>query len=486
MQQVSLGMPVIVWFRQDLRIWDNPALSHAVLSNQPILPIYIIEDEHTQNPWPISGAQKWWLHHSLLSLKKDLSEKGLNLTLCKGNSLELIPEIIKKTKSTGLYYNRCYEPFLLQQEVELKNSLAKLDSNFNINNFKANLLLEPWEIKNNQGSYFKVYTPFWRRVYQHLTSHPPVVLKKLPKHIPGATLEHPCVQQIADLKLLPTHPDWATSFGAVWQPGEAGAHARLKLFLEEGLAYYAEGRDIPSKAYTSGLSPHLHFGEISPGMIWEKLITNKNTKNAEKFLSELVWREFAYSLLYHYQDLPTQNFKSEFDSFVWQPNENNLKAWQKGLTGYPIVDAGMRQLWQTGIMHNRVRMITASFLIKHLLIDWREGQKWFSNTLVDADVANNAASWQWVAGSGADAAPYFRIFNPILQGEKFDPEGEYIKTWLPELAHLSPKYIHHPWDAPDLELAKAKIYLGKNYPRPIIDHNFARKRALDAYAKTKK
>lgn len=479
--------PVIVWFRQDLRIWDNPALYQAVLSKQPVLPIYIYEEGDTQNPWPIGGAQKWWLHHSLTQLSASLAEKGLTLHIFEGDPAILIPDIIQQTQAEALYFNRCYEPYLLNQETKIKSDLNNLGNNTNIFSFKANLLLEPWEMKNNQGSYFKVYTPFWRRVYQHLTAYPPTVLKKLPKRIEGAVIEqHTALRNIHMLNLLPTNPNWATDFGTVWQPGEKGAHAKLKDFLEHGLAHYAGGRDIPSKAYTSSLSPHLHFGEISPGMIWEKLIAHKDIKNAEKFLSELVWREFAYSLLYHYQDLPTQNFKSDFNAFIWQPDKNNLKAWQKGLTGYPIVDAGMRQLWQTGIMHNRVRMIAASFLIKHLLIDWREGEKWFWDTLVDADLANNAASWQWVAGSGADAAPYFRIFNPILQGEKFDPEGEYVKTWIPELAKLPAKYIHQPWTAPESELARANIQLGVNYPQPIVEHDYARKRALDAYAKTKK
>ena len=478
--------PIIVWFRQDLRMWDNPALYHAILSKQPILPIYIMEDESVQNPWPMGSAQKWWLHHSLLSLKQSLSEKGLTLTIFKGNPVDLIPFIIQKTQSTELYYNRCYEPFLLQQEAELVSCLSYTSDNPEIKAFKANLLLEPWEMKNSQGSYFKVFTPFWRRVYQYLIAHPPQVLKKLPKAIAGFTFDNACVLPLEALQLLPRQPDWAENFASVWQPGEAGAHARLKIFLEKGLAYYAEGRDIPSKRYTSGLSPYIHFGEISPGIIWEKLVHHPNVKNAEKFLSELVWREFAYHLLYHYQNLPTQNFKSEFNHFIWQPDKNNLKAWQQGLTGYPIVDAGMRQLWQTGTMHNRVRMITASFLVKHLLIDWREGQKWFWDTLVDADLANNAASWQWVAGSGADAAPYFRIFNPILQGEKFDPKGEYVKTWVPELANLSAKYIHQPWEAPDSELAKAHIQLGKNYPAPIVAHQEARVRALARYKNIKK
>lgn len=478
-------MPVIVWFRQDLRIEDNPALYKAMLSSQPILPIYIYEDSASQNPWPIGGAQKWWLHHSLISLKKSLAEKGLALIILKGNPVDLLPAILKTTHSSALYYNQCYEPFLLKQEAELKSLITKLEADITVEVFNAHLLLNPSEIKNNQGEYFKVFTPYWRRVYQYLTAHPPRRFKKLPKHLQACDFKHPSNQSVEALELLPKL-DWAKEFSSVWQPGEAGAHARFARFLKNGLSHYAEGRDIPSKIYTSELSPHLHFGEISPGVIWEKLIHHQDIKNAEKFLSELVWREFSYSLLYHYQDLPIANFKSDFDRFVWQPNPSYLKAWQKGLTGYPIVDAGMRQLWITGTMHNRVRMIVASFLIKHLLIDWREGQKWFWNTLVDADLANNAASWQWVAGSGADASPYFRIFNPILQGEKFDPNGEYVKSWLPELGKLPPKYIHQPWTAPETELSKAKIYLGKNYPHPVVDHNTARKKALELYANIKK
>lgn len=482
-------MAAIVWFRQDLRLEDNPALYHAVLSEKPILPIYIYEDNNPQNPWPIGGAQKWWLHHSLVSLKNALAEKGLNLYLLKGNPIILLPELINKIQASGLFYNQCYEPFLLSQEKKLISELSNLDKNLDIKRYNASLLLKPGAIKNASDSYFKVFTPFWRQVYKYLTAHPPHLLKKLPKRLSGFKfdLEGALLSDYQDIEALGLLPklNWTKEFGAVWQPGEKGAQVRLKSFLKKGLANYANGRDMPSKAYTSGLSPHLHFGEISPREIWQELVHHDDIKNAEKFLSELVWREFSYNLLYHYQNLPTQNFKSEFDNFVWQPDRNHLKAWQQGLTGYPIVDAGMRQLWRTGTMHNRVRMIAASFLIKHLLIDWCEGEKWFWDTLVDADLANNAASWQWVAGSGADASPYFRIFNPILQGQKFDPEGEYVKTWIPELAKLTTKYIHEPWLAPESELKKANIVLGKNYPHPIIEHDFARKRALEEYAKTK-
>lgn len=311
----------------------------------------------------------------------------------------------------------------------------------------------------------------------------------MPKAILG--LEESICQSLSSDKLetwrlLPTSPNWAKDFAKLWVPGEAGAHKQLKIFISERLKSYAHGRDFPGSDSTSFLSSHLHFGEISPGFIWNEISQMDDTKNIEKFLSELIWREFFYHLLYHFPTLPHENFKKEFNNFKWQFTEKNLKAWQKGQTGYPIVDAGMRQLWQTGYMHNRVRMIVASFLIKHLLIDWRIGQEWFWQTLLDADLANNASNWQWVAGSGVDASPYYRIFNPVLQGKKFDPEGEYVKKWVPELAKLSSKYLHKPWEASEQELRNAHIILNKTYPKPIIDLEVGRKKALENYRQLKR
>ncbi|QLZ67873.1 deoxyribodipyrimidine photo-lyase [Legionella sp. PC1000] len=466
----------IVWFRQDLRCGDNPALFTACKTHPSIIPLYILE-----NPGELlGGAQGWWLHHSLSCLQKTLKKHGLDLLLKKGEPLPILKKIIEYYEITEIYWNRCYEPASIERDKHITKELSSLG--IKVNSFNGSLLNEPWTIKNKSGEYFKVFTPFWKQCLQHMEIPNALTIHNWPDS-PTVTSE-----PIAEWSLLPEKPNWAKRFPEFWEPGEIGALKKLDFFVQHHLQNYKACRDKPSKIATSRLSPHLHFGEISPWQIWRaieqfQVQPNGNMSSSECFLAELGWREFSYYQLYHVPDLPYRNFRQEFDAFSWQTDHETLKKWQKGLTGFPIVDAGMRELWETGYMHNRVRMIAASFLIKDLLIDWREGAKWFWYTLLDADLANNSAGWQWVAGTGVDSAPYFRIFNPVLQGEKFDPLGKYVKTWVPELAQVPNEWIHKPWEAPANALP---ITLGAEYSFPLVDHNLARKRALQYYAAIKK
>ncbi|WP_421791651.1 cryptochrome/photolyase family protein [Hyphobacterium sp.] len=473
--------PVIVWFRQDLRLADNPALHAAVESGRPVLPVFILDAE-TPGDWKLGGAARWWLHHSLSALNTRLDQTGNHLVLRAGNSHNVLKELIKETGAAAVYWNRRYESSARQRDSDIKSHLK--EQGLDVQSFNATLLVEPWTVKNKSGDPFRVFTPFWRSVRSEVDPGTPL---KAPSQIQSLD-KWPTSEELDDWNLLPRNPDWAKDFPDVWTPGEDGARQRLTDFLEDDAAHYAGGRDRPDKPWTSRLSPHLAFGEISPRQIVAVAESHRETvgdKNTEKFLSEIGWREFSYNLLYHFPNFPEQNYQDKFDRFPWLNNSDTLLAWQRGQTGYPIVDAGMRQLWQTGWMHNRVRMITASFLIKHLMTDWREGERWFWDTLVDADLANNSASWQWVAGSGADAAPYFRIFNPITQGEKFDPNGEYIRKWVPEIAQLPNKFLNKPWEAGPIVLKDAGIELGQTYPEPIVDHSAARERALDAFKSLK-
>ena len=466
-------MVSLVWFRQDLRITDNPALTHAA-ARGPIVPVYILDDRAPPAGRPLGGASRWWLHHSLVSLAKDLG----GLVLLRGDPAVLLPELAKKVGADAIVWNRCYEPYAIARDKALKADLTA--TGLEVASFNGSLLFEPWQIKTLEGGPFKVYSPFWRACLKTAVE-PPMAVPKFELKIPRGVSD-----KLADWSLLPTKPNWAKGFAAEWQPGEAGARARLDRFLEDGLQGYGELRNRPDLPNVSRLSPHLHFGEISPRQAWAAtqmhVEANANTrKDGDKFLSEIGWREFAHHLLYHFPTLPERNWKAGFDAYPWETNAAHLAAWKAGKTGYPIVDAGLRELWTTGYMHNRVRMVVASFLIKHLRIDWRQGEAWFWDTLVDADLANNAASWQWVAGSGADAAPYFRIFNPMQQGVKFDPDGAYVRRWCPELARLPTAVLHAPFEAPAEILRAAGVMLGKTYPLPIVDHATARVAALAGY-----
>jgi deoxyribodipyrimidine photo-lyase len=464
-----MNAPVILWFRQDLRLRDNPALHHAIKSGTKIIPIYILDDE-TPSDLKMGGASRVWLHHSLSSLSTQLDKK---LHFFRGDAAELIPEIIKETGASGIYWNRCYEPWRIKRDTQIKSELQ--DQNIEVKTFNASLLWEPWEIETQNGTPYKVFTPFYKKGC--LQAPPPPKPQSVPKNILLHTYQGTLSCSLDDLELLP-QINWDQGMVRHWNISENGAQNRLNQFLDEGLEGYAEKRNLPIAPNVSRLSPYLHFGEISPHDIWYTAQEYAHAhavpeKDIDTLCSELGWREFSYHLLYHFPDLHRKNLQEKFNHFPWsEPDKDQLSRWQKGQTGYPIIDAAMRELWQTGYMHNRCRMIVASFLVKNMLVHWHYGEDWFWDCLFDADLASNSASWQWVAGCGADAAPYFRIFNPILQGEKFDPDGQYIKKYVPELQYLPTKYIHTPWEAPKKP---------KDYPAPMLDIKATRQRALDAY-----
>ena len=475
--------PVIVWFRRDLRIADNPALHAASQTGRPVIAVFILDEETGRPP---GSASHWWLHHALIALSHDLQKPGLELTLRQGDSENILRSLIKETSADHIFWNRLYFKPEIDRDMTIKSALK--DDNITVESFNGNLIREPWEVKTGSGGYYRVYTPYWRQVKsigpeRREVLPAPTSLKPLDKLPKSDTLE--------DWQLSPSAPNWAEGFEPHWKPGSAGAFEKLRAFFNDAAHHYADDRNRPDKIGTSRLSPHLAWGEISPVQLWYATLAevqkgDLSEGQADKFLSEIVWREFAYHLLYFHPDMISSPLKPAFADFPWNKDHASLRAWRTGMTGYPIVDAGMRELWETGWMHNRVRMIVASFLIKHLLIPWQEGEKWFWDTLVDADIANNSASWQWVAGSGADAAPYFRIFNPFSQGEKFDPDGNYVRKYVPELTALPNKYIHQPWSAPQYVLDEAGITLGETYPEPVVDHAFARKRALDGYETIKR
>jgi deoxyribodipyrimidine photo-lyase len=471
--------PVIVWFRQDLRLSDNPALAAAIATGRPVLPLFILDDD-TPGRWAWGGASRWWLHHSLAALGADLAKRGAPLTLRRGVASDVLRDVIRESAAGAVFWNRCYEPFAVARDTALKADLGVDVQSF------GTLLHEPARLATKAGTPFKVFTPFWTTLRNTAAPPPPL---RAPSKIEGARLSGDALD---DWALLPTKPDWAGGLCAAWTPGEAGAKARLRGFLGDDLGRYRQERDQPGKPSSSRLSPHLHWGEISARQVWHATLEQARQEgggnlesDAWAFLRELGWREFCAHLLFHWPDLPEQPWRKNFEDFPWREGKAEFAAWSRGQTGYPIVDAGMRELWATGTMHNRVRMVVASFLVKHLLLPWQDGEAWFWDTLVDADLASNAGNWQWVAGTGADASPYFRIFNPVLQGEKFDAAGIYVRRWVPEIAGLPDKFLHHPWDAPDDVLAAAGVTLGGNYPAPMVDHAMARQRALAAYAVVK-
>jgi deoxyribodipyrimidine photo-lyase len=458
----------LCWFRQDLRLADNPALYHAAKEGQ-ILPIYILDDTHS-TAYKMGGASRFWLHHSLLSLNASLDNK---LRCFSGDPISILSQLCRQYPIEKVFWNRCYEPWRTKRDTEIKIQLE--EKGIQVFTHNASLLWEPWEIHKEDKTPYKVFTPFYRRGC--LMSAPP----RIPYSVPTLNIYSDAVGgTVESLSLLPSI-SWDKKMQSYWQIGEEGATRCLLNFIKTGIKHYKQGRDMPSKPYVSRLSPYLHFGEISPHQVWYAVRELEEDPHVDHFCSELGWREFSYSQLYFNPQLPTQNLQSKFDNFPWKDNPEKLSAWQKGQTGIPMVDAGMRELWETGYMHNRVRMIVGSFLVKNLLIDWRYGERWFWDCLVDADLANNSASWQWVAGCGADAAPYFRIFNPVSQAEKFDPEGVYIKRYLPQLKSLPTPYLFSPWEAPASVLASANIVLGRDYPRPIVDLKRSRDQALDAF-----
>jgi deoxyribodipyrimidine photo-lyase len=474
--------PTLVWFRQDLRLSDNPALAAAVGRGGGVIPVFIWAPEE-EGSWRPGGASQWWLNRSLGALTDELEKRGSRLIIRSGPTEKALNDVAAESGAKAVFWNRRYEPAAIARDRDLKAQLR--ERGIAVESFNGNLLFEPWTIQNASGEPFRVFSPFWRACLTKSVGPPS---KDAPRKLspPG---KWPHSLALSDLK-MESNVGWAGGLRETWQPGESGAKSQLKRFQRQAIQEYSVGRDKPGVVGTSRLSPHLHFGEISPGQVWRAVASMMNNGNivnngagraaCEAYLRQIGWREFAYQLLYHHPESAEQALRPEFAAFPWKTDPKTLRAWTQGKTGYPLVDAGMRELWHTGWMHNRVRMVVASFLVKHLLIGWQEGAAWFWDTLVDADLANNSLGWQWVAGCGADAAPYFRIFNPVIQGEKFDPTGGYVRRWVPELAGLPDEWIHKPWKAPVSTLTNAGVELGRTYPAPIVDHDHARERALAA------
>jgi deoxyribodipyrimidine photo-lyase len=474
--------PALVWFRQDLRLQDNPALSAAVRRGGPVVPVFVLDPEG-EGRWAAGAASRWWLHHSLEALGASLRGRGSRLVLARGDSLRELTRLAGLTGAGAVYWSRRYEPAALARDETIAASFAA--AGIEARSYNSALLFEPHGIANRQGGPFQVFGPFWRHCLG-LEVERPVRLGTSRLAAPRAW---PRSLDPVRLGLLPT-TRWDSGLAGTWKPGEDAASARLRRFISGALEGYAEQRDRPGLDGTSMLSPYLHFGEIGPRQVWSALrALSSDTgvfppgNGARVFLSEIGWREFAHHLLFHFPHAPERPLRPAFRRFPWarDPGGALFRAWREGRTGYPIVDAGMRQLWETGWMHNRVRMIAASFLVKHLGVPWTKGADWFWNTLVDADLANNTLGWQWSAGCGADAAPFFRIFAPVRQGLRFDPSGAYVRRWVPELAAMPAEFIHRPWEAPAGTLAASGMRLGASYPVPIVDHARARAAALSAY-----
>ena len=475
----------ILWIRLDLRLEDNPALQAAVKHGGAIIPVFIHAPEE-EAPWQPGGASCWWLHQSLGALETGLRKVGSRLVLRRGPSHTALRELIEETGASAVFWNRRYEPAVIARDAGIKKALAAAD--VEAKSFNGALLHEPWTIQNQSQKPFQVFTPFWKHC---LTLSTPAEPLPAPERI-CAPAKWPKSLALEALDLEPKI-NWAEGIKSAWQPGVEGARTQLKRFLLDAFLNYSEARNRPDLPGTSRLSPHLHFGEITPRQIWRAVRRHAESRDipesiwrSSQFLTEIGWREFAHHLIYHFPRTPEEPLRADFNKFSWRHDPVHLKAWQNGHTGYPIVDAGMRELWTTGWMHNRVRMIVASFLVKDLLLSWEEGARWFWDTLVDADLAQNTLGWQWTAGCGADAAPYFRVFNPVSQGEKFDPQGDYVRRWCPELAALPDEWLHKPWEASAEVLKRASVLLGRNYPQPIVNHAAAREAALSAFAKIRK
>jgi deoxyribodipyrimidine photo-lyase len=478
-------MSTLVWFRRDLRIADNPALAAARAAGGAIIPVYI----HTpgeQGEWTAGAASRWWLHHSLASLREDLRRCGSQLCVrASPDCSSALQALVRECGASRVVWNRRYEPAEVARDRDLKARLRA--DGLHVDSYNSSLLHEPWTVRTKSDRPFQVFTPFWR----HCKSlEEPLEPLPAPTSLP-APAAWPASHELESLELLPKR-NWSDGLESAWTPGSSAAHARLERFLTEAFGAYEGLRDLPALRGTSRLSPHLHFGEIGPRQIWHatRLFAQGHGRHTSwrdsQFLTELGWREFAYHLLFHFPSTPGAPLRANFTDFPWKSDPAAVAAWQRGATGYPIVDAGMRELWQTGWMHNRVRMIAASFLVKDLLVPWLTGARWFWDTLVDADLASNTLGWQWVAGCGADAAPFFRIFNPVSQGMRFDPEGGYVRRWVPELEALPNKYLHQPWEAPPEVRRASRVALGENYPERLIDHDVARRRALAAFAALKR
>jgi deoxyribodipyrimidine photo-lyase len=470
----------LLWFRRDLRLADNPALLAAVERAERIVPVYVHSPEE-EGDWRAGAASRWWLHHSLAKLDGSLRTRGSPLVIRRGPAAAALEALARETGAESVFWNRLYEPVAVARDTALEQRLRELG--LEAASCNGRLLREPWEVRTAQGGPYKVFTPFWRACQADLDSMSPP--RPAPRAL-GAALRAPPSLALEELGLLP-RIRWDAGLAASWSPGEAGAHARLADFCDGAIETYDEGRNRPDLPGSSRLSPHLHFGEVSPKQC---LYAARNAvvdrpaarKSADAFIRELGWREFAYHLLHHFPQTSEAPLDARFERFPWRNDAALFAAWRLGRTGYPIVDAGLRELWHTGWMHNRVRMIVASLLTKNLGQPWLAGARWFWDTLVDADLASNTLGWQWTAGCGADAAPFFRIFNPVLQAERYDPQRTYLRRWLPELASLPDAWIHRPWLAPPGVLGAARVVLGETYPQPIVDFPASRAAALAAYA----
>jgi deoxyribodipyrimidine photo-lyase len=469
----------IVWLRRDLRVDDNPALI-AAAARGAVVAVHIYAPDEEQ-PWAAGAASRAWLHRSLTDFAQRLKELGIELNIFRGDSVEILKRVVTETNADTIYYNRRYEPEGVSRDKKVESALTA--TGVQVRSFKSALIFDPHEIENRSGKPFRVFTPFYKHCLTRLTK---TKAARLPPRLEPPAKKPSARISVEALQLTPPHP-WAESMLSYWSPGEKGAARELETFLESGLASYPRNRDIPGLRGVSRLSPHLHHGEMSPKALVSavrevgKSGSASERKGAEAFLRQIIWREFATHLLFHFPSLTSMPFDKRFESFPWRRDARSFAAWTRGLTGYPLVDAGMRELWATGWMHNRVRMVAASFLTKHLLLHWRQGASWFWHTLVDADLANNTLGWQWTAGCGVDPAPYFRIFNPVAQGERFDPKGRYVRCWVPELSRMPDRFVHRPFEASPGVLAQAGISLGTDYPQPLVEHRAARERALAAY-----
>jgi deoxyribodipyrimidine photo-lyase len=468
----------LYWLRRDLRLADNPAL-HAAARGEQLLCAYIHSPEEEADGAP-GGASQWWLHHSLQQLDEALRERGNRLLITRGLTLPTLQQLCKQHSVSTVHWNRCYEPAQIARDTAIKRVLH--DTGIDAQSHRGNLLHEPWEIEREgrDGGPYKVFSAYWRKASPQIDQPlhaTPSTLPSAPESVDSLPLEA--------LELLDGR-QWNDWLARRWTPGEAAALDALSDFLGGPISGYDKARDLPAVTGTSRLSPHLHFGEISPRQIVRAALQLPDTKDHQRFLAEVGWREFAHHLLYHFPQTISEPLDQRFSDFRWENDAAALRAWQRGQTGIPLVDAGMRELWRTGWMHNRVRMVVASYLCKHLLIHWREGASWFMHTLLDADLANNTLGWQWTAGCGADAAPYFRVFNPATQAKKFDPEGKYLRRWLPELARLPDKYLYEPWSASAEVLRAAGVRLGENYPEPLMPLKEGRERALARFEEIKR
>ena len=466
----------LIWFRQDLRIIDNPAWVRAVDQGKAILPVFIWHPE-AGGKWAPGGASRWWLHHALADLQEQLGEIGHKLIIRTGPPVEVLEALIEETGAKAVFWNRCYEPYRMRADGIIKDRLKEMGIQAWSGN--SSLLREPWTVTAGSGNPYRVYTPYAKTCMQ--TKDPDPLEFKIPENV---LEEWPSSLDLKELELLPRY-SWAEGFARCWNVKRSEGMFLLRSFMKESLSCYGTDRDFPGTSGVSKLSPYLQWGQIGIREVVYELNRQASSQGKDIYYKELLWREFAHHILYHFPETPEKPLQLRFEKFPWVEDNALLDSWKKGRTGYPMVDAGMRELWQTGWMHNRSRMVVASFLVKHLLHSWERGAEWFWDTLVDANLASNTLGWQWAGGCGADAAPYFRVFNPSLQASKFDPEGDYIRKYVPELKKVPDKYLHTPWEMPEDAQKASGCVIGIDYPSPAVEHRKARQGALDAFSSIK-